>query len=284
MDKYRLRKMNDEKNIHMFVICAYQKSEYLEECIQSLKNQKTPSKIIAVTSTPNDFISNMTEKYNIPLFVNSMQQGISQDWNFALDKCRNAKYVTIAHQDDIYESDYSEGILNSLKGYKNPIIAFSDYSEIRDEKKNIDSKVVKVKRKMLIPLKWRRFAGNRFIRRTILGLGDAVCCPSVTYCMDNINLPLFSDNFKCNLDWDAWERLSRAKGSFVYVPKVLMQHRIHEQSATSLLIHDNIRRIEDYAMLKRFWPDWLAKIIIRSYSEAEKFNNSAELVKGEHSG
>ena len=33
---------------HTFVVCAYKKSEYLEECIQSLRNQTVMSTIITV--------------------------------------------------------------------------------------------------------------------------------------------------------------------------------------------------------------------------------------------
>ena len=44
---------------HTFVICAYKESPYLEECILSLKQQVKKTKIIMVTSTPNELISSM---------------------------------------------------------------------------------------------------------------------------------------------------------------------------------------------------------------------------------
>ena len=43
----------------------------------------------------------------------------------------------------------------------------------------------------------------------------------------------FDTSFKCNLDWDYWERASKIKGNFVYIPKILMTHRIHESSETT---------------------------------------------------
>ena len=57
--------------VHTFAICAYGESPYLEECIQSLLNQKTESKILIATSTPNSQILEMGEKYDIPIFVNA---------------------------------------------------------------------------------------------------------------------------------------------------------------------------------------------------------------------
>ena len=92
---------------HNFVICAYQESPYLEECIRSLTKQTIQSPIRMVTSTPCEYIKTMAEKYKIPLYVNEGEGGIAQDWNFAMSQC-NAKYVTIAHQDDIYEAGDGE--------------------------------------------------------------------------------------------------------------------------------------------------------------------------------
>ena len=76
----------------------------MEECIASLKNQKSESLVIMVTSTPNGHISSLAEKYGIPLYINP-HGGITQDWNFAYSQC-DTPIVTIAHQDDIYEKEY----------------------------------------------------------------------------------------------------------------------------------------------------------------------------------
>ena len=59
-----------KKELHTFVICAYKESEYLEECILSLKNQTIESTIIMETSTPNDYIVDLAKKYEIPLYTN----------------------------------------------------------------------------------------------------------------------------------------------------------------------------------------------------------------------
>ena len=55
------------KEKHTFVICAYKESAYLEECVKSLKEQKKESNIIMVTSTPNNYIKNICETYNVEL-------------------------------------------------------------------------------------------------------------------------------------------------------------------------------------------------------------------------
>ena len=53
---------------HTFVICAYHESEYLENCIRSLKKQTTLSNVILSTSTPNQTIYALCEKYGNPFF------------------------------------------------------------------------------------------------------------------------------------------------------------------------------------------------------------------------
>ena len=89
---------------HTFAICAYKESPYLEECITSLMEQTVKSEIFIATSTPNKYIDNIAAKYNLKVYVNEGESGITQDWNFAYSKVQT-DYVTIAHQDDKYAPD-----------------------------------------------------------------------------------------------------------------------------------------------------------------------------------
>ena len=51
-----------------------------------------------------------------------------------------------------------------------------------------------------------------------------------------------------------------------------MGHRIHEESETTAILGDHARAKEDYEMFCRFWPEWIARIMARLYSESEKSN------------
>ena len=82
----------------------------------------------------------------------------------------------------------------------------------------------------------------------------------------------FWRELKCNLDWDTWNDMSKMKGRFAYIPKVLMYHRIHEESETSNLIENNLRLEEDYFMFQKFWPKWFAKILMKQYAKSTKSN------------
>ncbi len=257
---------------YIFVICAYGQSPYLEECIYSLKNQTLPVKILLVTSTPNSYIKSLVNKYNLEYYVNPCKNGIAEDWNFAI-RMSKGRIVTIAHQDDLYEPDFAHKTIESLNRQSNPLIAFTNYGEIRNGKKIIRSRTLGIKRSMLLPLKNRTFQKLCFVRRRILSMGNMICCPSVTYVKEVLPNSLFISGFRSNVDWQAWERISKLKGAFVYCHDILMYHRIHEGSATSEIIADNIRSKEDYEMLCKFWPKWLAGIIEHFYKKGEDENS-----------
>ena len=196
---------------HTFALSAYGQSPYLEECLQSLLSQTTRSSILVATSTPNDYISSLCATYQVPLFVSGQKPGISSDWNYAVS-CANTLLVTIAHQDDVYEPDYASHMLEKVNAADHPLIFFSNYGELRDGVRVDNNKLLKVKRTMLSPLKGSLFSRSKFVRRRVLSFGSAICCPSVTLVAPNLPMPLFSDGFKCNLDWQAWENVSQFDG------------------------------------------------------------------------
>ena len=259
------------ENKHTFAICAYKESSFLEECIKSLKNQSIESEIFIITSTPNSYIDRTAEKYGIPVYVNTGEAGIVQDWNFAYS-CAKTKYITIAHQDDIYEKDYLEIVLKHITRAKHPLLFFSDYYEIRDGKKVTSNKLLKVKRIMLLPMRIKAFQSSRWVRRRILSLGSPICCPSVTFVTENLPETVFENHYRACEDWEAWEKLSKKKGQFLYSTKLLMGHRIHEHSETTAAIGDNKRSKEEYEMFCKFWPDSIARLIFKFYSKGQNSN------------
>ena len=264
--------MSYNKRDHTFAVCAYGESVYLEECIKSVLNQKVKSQVIITTSTVNSYIKSMSEKYGIPLFVNKKNMaGIVEDWNFAYE-CAKTKLVTICHQDDIYCDEYVEWLLKKCNGGADILIFFSNYFELRNKKRVDKNTLLLVKRILLSPLKIHAFSKRKWIRRRILSLGSPICCPAVTFNKEKIFNPIFTDQYKSVLDWDAWEKLSKMKGEFIYCDKPLMGHRIHEDSLTSEVIRNHIRDKEELEMFQKFWPKILAKFIWRIYKKSSVSN------------
>ena len=238
---------------HTFAICAYKESPYLEECITSLMEQTVKSEIFIATSTPNKYIDDIAAKYNLKVYVNEGESGITQDWNFAYSKVQT-DYVTIAHQDDKYAPEYVENLLAYTAKAKKPLLFFTDYAEIRNGEIVTTNKILKVKRIMLFIMRPKAMWGSRFIRRRVLSLGSPICCPSATYYRPNLMKQVFLNGFRADEDWEAWERLSKLKGDFIFCNKILTYHRIHEDSETTKILNDNKRSEEDYIMYQKFWP------------------------------
>lgn len=258
-------------NIHSFVVCAYKESPYLKDCIESLLGQTIRTNVVVATSTPNRHIIDICNYYGVKLHIGKHESGIARDWTFALE-CGDAQFITIAHQDDIYKHNYAERALQALSKSDHPLIYFSDYAELRDGEEIIDDKLLRIKRLMLSPLKNQKLAGSKFVRRRILSLGDPICCPSVTYAVNNLEAPVFVDGFKGSLDWQAWEKASRQSGDFLYDSEILLCHRIHSESETTHLIESKVRTKEDFEIYKMFWPVPIAWLLSTIYANSQRNN------------
>lgn len=256
---------------HTFAICAYKESPFLEKCICSLLKQRVKSKIIITTSTPNDYIKNIAEKYNIQIYIREGKPDIAKDWNFAYSKA-DTPYVTITHQDDIYLEDYSLNAIKNLNKSKKPLIYFCNYAELRCDKIIKSNKLLNIKRFMLLPLRCSGLYSSVFVRRRILAFGSPICCPSVAFAKKNLPSVVFKSGFRSNEDWEAWEKLSKIRGEFIYDSRILMLHRIHEGSETTAIISDNKRSEEDFIMYRKFWPESIARILVKLYADGQKSN------------
>ena len=256
---------------HTFAICAYKESPYLNDCIESVLNQSVKSEVYISTSTDNDHIRNLAAKYNIPVIVNDHEPDIARDWNSAIEAA-DTKYVTIAHQDDIYEKLYTSAVLKELEEAKNPIICCTDYYEIRNGERVSKNTNLIIKRLLSMPICNTALRGTRAGKRLPLAFGNGICCPSVTYVKDKMPKPLFKEGMLSNLDWQTWEKLSNEEGSFCYVHMLLMGHRIHEESTTTEIIESTSRWQEDYEMFSKFWPSPVAKMLCNMYSKSEASN------------
>ena len=254
---------------HSFVICAYRESPYLEECVRSLLNQTVRTNILMTTSTPNEHIRGIAEKYQIPLCINRGESGIAGDWNFALSAAETP-LVTLAHQDDLYEPEYAEVMLKEMNRARNPILFSCNYAELRGDSRVTSSRLLNIKKILRVPM--RMFPGRMWARRMSLAFGDSICCPSVTYVRGIMEDHPFRKGFRSDLDWEKWEELSRLKGSFCYSNQILMCHRIHGDSETTHVIREYSRSEEDYQIFRKFWPDRIARRLTRLYAGSEKSN------------
>ena len=261
------------KDKHTFVVLAYKESKFLEECIKSTLNQSVKTNVVIATSTPNDYIDSLAKKYKLKVIVNKgKKHGIGYDFDFAKNAAKT-ELVTVAHQDDIYDYTYAEEMIKGYEKQPKSLIIFPDYYEIKHDKKVYKNTNLKIKRVLLLLLRIHGISNLKFVKRSALRFGCAISCPSVTFVNKNCPKNVFSSDLKCNIDWVAWEKLSKEKGYFYFIPKCLMGHRIYSESTTSEVLKNDGRSIEDYKMFCKFWPSFIAKILTKVYKNAEKSNN-----------
>ena len=256
---------------HTFAVCAYKESPYLEKCVLSLLGQTEKSSVIITTSTPNDYIERIAEQYHLPVLVNKGEYGIAGDWNFAYS-CADTPLVTLAHQDDVYEPNYTKKVLERINNAEHPLIAFTDYDEIRGEQRIHNNTLLRIKRILLLPLRFKPLQKNRFVRRFSLSWGCGISCPSVMFVRPNLPCVIFKNGYRSDVDWEDWELLSKMTGEFIYTPAPLVLHRIHVGSETSAVLADAQRGKEDYEMFCKFWPPLIAKLMTKLYRFSEKSN------------
>ena len=258
---------------HAFVIPAYGESPYLSPCIDSILSQSAAtSEILLTTSTPSVFLDKIADKYRIPLIVNPLHNGIASDWNFALT-ATEAQFVTVAHQDDYYDSRYTTFMFAAINRHPDMLITFSNSSEHTPSGPRNVNINLKIKRL----LSARAFGSNEAVVRPqdklrLISLGNPICCPSVIINRGLVPDFRFVDGMKSNLDWDAWARLALIPGSFVYLKTPLVSKGVHAASETSALIANRLREREDRQMFDRFWPPPMAATITMIYKWGYRSN------------
>lgn len=263
------------KPTHAFAIPAYGHSPYLADCVASIRAQIEPcERIYLCTSTPSDALRELAAREGLIYRVNTQRQGIGRDWNFALEAAE-ADWVTLAHQDDLYDSRYVQRIRECLTLEPRASFAFTDFIEFDARGQRPVNINVRIKRL----LARSAFRGRSAIhaprdKRQLLRWGNPVCCPSVT--LNRAAWPdfRFAEDWGINLDWDAWDRLSRLDAPIVWEPTPLVVHRVHDQSETTRGIADTRRLQEDRAMFGRYWSPVMAQLISRIYRASYAANRT----------
>ena len=241
--------------IHTFVILAYHESDDLEECIKSVINQSVKSNVVIATSTPNDYIIDLASEYSLGVMVNKAKSNKGRDYNFAINSY-DTELITIAHQDDLYDRNYTKEIIECYKKNKDATIIFTDNYEIEKEKKIKKSKSLFWKRYFLLPLKYSLFQKNKFYKLRALRREKFICTSSITFIKKNIHEDIFPTNLKYDNDWQGLIDLARKETKFVYLKKELVGYRIDDIKVNKK------KTLEDEKILKSLYPKWYYEKIV----------------------
>lgn len=255
-----------------FVLCAYKESAFIEEAIVSAERQTLPVRLVMATSTPSTYLRKVAEKHGIDCVVNPESKGIAADWNFALKQIETP-YGCIMHQDDVYFPQYAEKVVQAMKKHPESLIVFPDYCDLLSDGKYHPHRLyLEIKRLLLWAFYLKHCHRSRFWKRSALVFGNAVACPAVSYNMAKLGTLEFDTAFSVNLDWAQWLALSEREGAFVFIPRILMAHRIADAQETAAAIADNRRYNEDFRIFEMIWGTKAARFLMRFYKKAYTAN------------
>jgi hypothetical protein len=249
---------------HSFVVLAYKDSPFLPACVASVCAQTVASNVVITTSTPSAYIDEVAARFGVTVRVNPRRDGIAADWAFGL-AATDARYVTLAHQDDIYYPAFAEQTLETFWRSREGVLCFTGYEEIDDEGRPKSSKISKIKHLIqFFAIGGRERVGGRSLH-AILALGNTLPCSTVTYDRSRLGEFGFSDRLASNLDWDAWMSLLNRGETFLHVNARVVGRRHNALTETSALIRDGRRAKEDLIMFRRLWPKAIGDLIAFVY-------------------
>jgi len=249
---------------HCFVVLAYGDSPFLDGCLGGLKAQTIRTRLVVATSTPSPFISDAATRHGVALIVNPRREGIGSDWNFGLT-LSDTRYVTLAHQDDLYDPRFAETTLRLFDNRPDAALCFTGYREVDDHGHEKTFKISRVKHLLEAAIVGRRerVGGERLM--AFLAFGNPLPCSSVTF--NRARLPdfRFSLEYSSNLDWDAWVKLQQQGETFLHAAERLIGRRHNSLTETARLISSGLRQKEDLMMFRRIWPAPLSDAIAYLY-------------------
>jgi len=179
---------------HAFVIPAHGESPYLARCLESLHAQKIASPVTIATRAATPAIIALAREHGASVRVNDQPQtGIGNDWNFAL-QCTDAAWVTLAHQDDVYDPEFTTLVIDSINRHDDAILVTTAYRELVGDAARKSSSLMVIKRVLMeLGFVGSELARHPFMKRNTLRFGCAIGCPTATINMAKTQLRFRTD-------------------------------------------------------------------------------------------
>lgn len=157
--------------------------------------------------------------------------------------------------DDVYPEDAVETAVNEL--LRSPV------DVVYGNRGLIDSEGRRIGERRLTPFL------SHFSRQGMLYGGFGVYQPASFWRRDlYFDVDGVDPSFKFSMDTDLFVRFAMAGARFEFIPKELVEFRIHESSKTSNsqnVARDEWRRISEFVPPKPFWYKWFIRTVCRAW-------------------
>ncbi|MDH4128395.1 MAG: glycosyltransferase [Spirochaetota bacterium] len=217
------------------VIPVYNGSNYMREAIDSALAQTYDNiEVIVVNDGSNDDgkTDAIAKSYGNKIrYFYKENGGVSTALNLGIKNMTGEYFSWLSH-DDIYKPEKTEVQINYLSKYSNKnIILYSDFDHIDNQSKFIDSKMMNNPSKPLVL--------QLFIDWPINGC--SLLMPKTIF----KNVGLFNEELKTTQDYEMWFKLIKEGCQFIYIPKSLIQSRVHKEMGTILLYNIQSKEAEN---------------------------------------
>lgn len=238
------------------VVPAYNGSRYLATTIASLLAQSHRDfQMLVVDDRSDDDSVAIARSFADPrlaVMVNSERRGLAGNWNVA-QSLATTPYLLIAHQDDVYFSDFLARMMHLLDAHPNAFIAHARVQYLDSRGHTFRPAAARFKDRF-----WPKdepYERAPASELEALQRGNYIICPSVLYRTSAVRaIGRFNESLTFVPDWEYWLRGLMQGFSIVGTHEQLMQWRRHE-STTTLREEATLRRYdEEIALL-----EWIAR-------------------------
>jgi len=210
------------KELISVVLCTYNGAKYIDEQVETIRNQSYPNLEIIIVddaSTDGSFdklqVHSLKDK-RIRLYRNDSNLGFNLNFNKACGMA-NGDYIAIADQDDVWEKHKIEVLVKEISADEKIMMVHSVSARFEEDKDPYIKSVGLV----------NFFEGNEvkklFLFNTISGHNMLIRRKLL-----EAALP-----FPKNIYYDWWLALIACKlGTVRHVPRILVWHRMHESNLT----------------------------------------------------
>lgn len=232
----KMFKPNDKDSLISIVIPIYNAEKYLEECLNSIKNQTYKNiEVIMVNDGSKDDSETICKRFSEDdarfRYFTKVNGGVSSARNLGLDNVKG-DYITFIDADDWIAEKHLELLINSIKK-TNSDIGVSSYKEFN----NKDTYYIRVYTKQEKNLlNFEKMNRDEFLTLFPKLMSTNVCfnnAVSKLFRKDLVKNLRFDTSIKYGEDLDFYFRLYLNVDSISYVNELTYVYRIHGDSTTS---------------------------------------------------
>ncbi|MEI0525695.1 glycosyltransferase [Brachyspira murdochii] len=248
------------------IIPVYNGENYIKDTINSALNQTYRNiEVIVVDDGSKDDTANIVKSFRDKItYIYKNNGGVASALNYAIKEAKG-DYISWLSHDDIYYPNKIEEEVNELENIDDKTVIYSGFEFVNEKLELITVFENSYK------TEYRRLNNNFYsILLSDIG-GCTLLIPKEVFS----NVGFFNENLLCVQDYDFWFRMFKHGYKVKYIPKVLLQYRIHKKqdsnSKKDLLRNEGNKLWIN--MLKNINDDEYQSIFFNRYNVLNKIKN-----------